>query len=60
MKKIVKSKKTIPKKNVKFVPKYLPLTKSKSEVCIDNIFIYASVAVITVALTLLFISLFDL
>ena len=60
MKKIVKPKKIKTKKIPKVTPKYLPLTKSKSEVCIDNIFIYASVAVITVALTLLFISLFDL
>ena len=53
-------KKAKSKKNVKVVPKYLPLTRSSSEIATDNIFIYVSVGVVTVALTLLFIALLAL
>ena len=53
-------KKAKSKKNVKVVPKYLPLIRSSSEIATENIFIYASVGVITVALTILFIALFSL
>ena len=60
MKKIVKSEKTIPKKNVKLVPKHLPLARSEGEIFVDAVFFYVAIAVVAVSLTLLAISLFAL
>lgn len=53
----IKTKKIKIKKPEVVVPKYLPLRRSEREMFVDGIFFYASLVVITAALTLLFITL---